>query len=93
MEATFQPTSLICSVLGHVFILCLRYARSDASFWGQIAEEDRSLPSRGFSRQEHWSGVPLPSLVHVDSDHQNALALLCASDLMGLSHSKCSIKV
>ena len=28
-------------------------------------------PSRGFSRQEYWSGVPLPSTIHEARDGQN----------------------
>ena len=27
-------------------------------------------PSMGFSRQQYWSGVPLPSPIHVVNDHQ-----------------------
>ena len=27
-------------------------------------EAHQALPSLGFSRQEHWSGLPFPSLVH-----------------------------
>ena len=27
----------------------------------EVAESDMTPPSMGFSRQEYWSGVPLPS--------------------------------
>ena len=32
----------------------------------------QALPSLGFSRQEHWSGLPFPS-----SMHENEVAQLC----------------
>ena len=30
-------------------------------------------PSMGFSRQEYWSGVPLPSLGYTDGDQEKVM--------------------
>ena len=32
-------------------------------------------PSLGFSRQEHWSGVPFPSLTEVPKKHKNRVTV------------------
>ena len=40
----------------------------------------RAPPSLGFSRQEHWSGLPFPSPVH-----ESEVAQLCLSDSMDCS--------
>jgi len=46
----------------------------------------RAPPSLGFSRQEHWSGLPFPSPMHA-SEGESEVAQLCPtlSDPMDFS--------
>ena len=52
----------------------------------------QARPSLGFSRQEHWSGVPFPSPMH-ESEKSKELAQLCPtpSDPMDCSPAGFSI--
>ena len=44
-------------------------------------------PSLGFSRQEHWSGLPFPSPMHeVNSESEVALLCLTLSDPWTAAH-------
>ena len=45
---------------------------------------DGSPPSLGFSRQEHWSGLPFPSPIH-ESESEVAQSCLTPSDPMDCS--------
>ena len=49
--------------LGLLLLLlsCFSRVRLCATPW---AAAHQALPSQGFSRQEHWSGLPFPSPVH-----------------------------
>ena len=44
----------------------------------------QALPSLGFSRQEHWSGLPFPSPMH-ESEREVAQSCLTLSDPMDFS--------
>ena len=46
----------------------LSHVRLSATPWTAAYQ---ALPSMGFSRQEYWSGVPLPSLADGLTAHQN----------------------
>ena len=59
----------------------------------------QATPSLGFSRQEHWSGLPFPSPMH-ESENESEVAQLCPtlSDPMDcslhfLSFQRVSVKV
>ena len=41
-------------------------------------------PSMGFSRQEYWSGVPLPSLIYIAISHQKS-EIECMAQCRGLA--------
>ena len=47
-------------------------------------------PSLGFSRQEHWSGLPFPSPMH-ESESEVAQSYLTLSDPMDCSLPGCSV--
>ena len=50
-------------------------------------------PSLGFSRQEHWSGLPFPSLMHeVKSESEVAQSSLTLSDPMDCSLPGSSVR-
>ena len=42
-------------------------------------------PSMGFSREEYWSGVPLPSLWHISSSILKPLCYLCCVALCSVT--------
>ena len=52
----------------------------------------QALPSLGFSRQEHWSGLPFPSPMH-ESESESEIAQLCPtlSDPMDCSPQGSSV--
>ena len=57
---------LHCSqILEHLLLLLLlsRFSRVRLCVTPETAAH-QALPSPGFSRQEHWSGLPFPSPVH-----------------------------
>jgi len=43
-------------------------------------------PSLGFSRQEHWSGLPLPSPMHESEKWRSSHSVVSDSGLMGYIH-------
>ena len=53
---------------------------------------NQALPSLGFSRQEHWSGLPFPSPMH-ESESESEVAQSCVtlSDPMDCSLSGSSV--
>ena len=46
-----------------------------------IDDSPQGSPSLGFSRQEHWSGLPFPSQMH-ESESEDAQSCLTLSDPM-----------
>ena len=48
---------------GELLLLLSRFSRVRLCATPQMAAH-QTLPSLGFSRQEHWSGLPFPSPVH-----------------------------
>ena len=49
-------------LLRHCAVLCLVSQSASNSSWPHGVQHARLLCSRGFSRQEHWSGLPFPPL-------------------------------
>ena len=60
--AGFQRTKILQALL-LLLLLLSRFSRVRpcATLW---TAAHQAPPSLGFSRQEHWSGLPLPSPVH-----------------------------
>ena len=58
----FQPTNSFGSPL-LLLLLLSRFSRVRLCATPQTAVH-QALPSLGFSRQEHWSGLPFPSPMH-----------------------------
>ena len=54
------------SVLGLLLLLLSRFSRVRLCATPEMAAHE-ALPSLGFSRQEHWRGLPFPSLKHESS--------------------------
>ena len=50
--------------------------------WQQYTEElnkkDQAPPSMGFSKQEYWSGVPLPSPIHNNLPQRTQTLCFCS---------------
>ena len=61
------PLQRVCSSKGDVLLLLLlllsRFSRVRLCATPQMAAH-QAPPSLGFSRQEHWSGLPFPSPMH-----------------------------
>ena len=58
-----HPRQIICSLFWCVCCCCCHFSR----VWlcvTQWTAAHQAPPSLGFSRQEHWSGLPFPSPVH-----------------------------
>ena len=60
MEIEVQPEH-------HMLLLLSRFSRVRLFATPETAAH-QAPPSLGFSRQEHWSGVPLPSLVAFEEE-------------------------
>ena len=58
-----------------VLLLLSRFSRVRLCATPQTAAHP-APPSLGFSRQEHWSGLPFPSPMH-QSESENEVAQLC----------------
>ena len=59
--ALFPPGSALRSLL--LLLLLSRFSRVRLCATPQTADR-QAPPSLGFSRQEHWSGLPFPSPTH-----------------------------
>ena len=57
-----REATLVCSHFGKLLLLS-RFSRVQLCVTPQTAAH-QAPPSLGFSRQEHWSGVPFPSPMH-----------------------------
>ena len=64
-----------------LLLLLRRFSRVRLCATPQTAAHE-APPSLGFSRQEHWSGLPFPSPMHESEVAQSCLTL---SDLMDCS--------
>ena len=53
----------ICLCYVGLLLLLRRFSRVRLCATPETAAH-QALPSLGFSRQEHWSGLPFPSLMH-----------------------------
>ena len=68
-QPAFQPRQLAPAALGSILLLYLlplllsRFSRVRPCATPQTAAH-QAPPSPGFSRQEHWSGLPFPSPMH-----------------------------
>ena len=58
-----------------LLLLLSRFSRVRLCATPQMAAL-QAQPSLGFSRQEHWSGLPFPSPIH-ESESENEVALSC----------------
>ena len=56
IKAKFQPSSTLLLLLSHFSRVRLCVTPETAAH--------QAPPSLGFSRQEHWSGLPFPSPMH-----------------------------
>ena len=64
----FFPTAVVeksdsCFFIYDLLLLLSRFSRVQLCVTPETAAH-QALPSLGFSRQEHWSGLPFPSPVH-----------------------------
>ena len=68
-----------------LLLLLSRFSRVRLCATPETAAHQAPL-SLGFSRQEHWSGLPLPSPMH-ETENESEVAQLCLtlSDLMDCS--------
>ena len=66
-----------------LLLLLSRFSRVRLCATPQTAAH-QALPSRGFSRQEHWSGLPFPSPMH-ESESEVAQSCPALRDLMDCS--------
>ena len=66
-----------------MLLLLSRFSRVRLCATPQTAAH-QALPSLGFSRQEHWSGLPFPSPMH-ESESEIAQSCLTLSDPMDYS--------
>ena len=57
-----REATLVCSHFGKLLLLS-RFSRVQLCVTPQTAAH-QAPPSLGFSRQEHWSGLPFPSPMH-----------------------------
>ena len=69
-----------------VEVKSLSHVRPSATAWTAAFQ---APPSMGFSRQEYWSGVPLPSLSLVANNYHILLNYTCYLFLIGLNQPKC----
>ena len=53
----------VCAFSSHPLLLLSRFSRVKLCATPQMAAH-QAPPSLGFSRQEHWSGLPFPSPMH-----------------------------
>ena len=58
-----------------MLLLLNRFSRVRLYATSQMAAH-QAAPSLGFSRQEHWSGLPFPSPMH-ESESESEVAQLC----------------
>ena len=74
-------------------LLLNRFSRVQLCVTPQMAAHgDQASPSPGFSRQEHWSGLPFPSPMHEsESQSEDAQSCLTLSDPMDYSPPGSSI--
>ena len=59
---------------GHALLLLSRFSRVRLCAIPKTAAH-QAPPSLGFSRQEHWSGLPFPSSMH-ESENNNVRIVL-----------------
>ena len=57
-----------------ILLLLSRFSRVRLCATPKMAAH-QTLPSLGFSRQEHWNGLPFPSPMHESEDAQSYLTL------------------
>ena len=83
----WQPTRLLhpwdspgknTGVGCHFLLQCMK-VRSESEVAQSWTAAYQAPPSMGFSRQEYWSGVPLPSLEHRCYPHEKDARVLSAS--------------
>ena len=72
-----------------LLLLLSRFSRVQLCATPQMASYQAPL-SLGFSRQEHWSGLPFPSPMH-ESESEAAQSCPTLSDLMDCSLPGCSV--
>ena len=77
MKLTFDLISSFMKPLVSSLLLLLlsRFSRVRLCTTPQMAAH-QAPPSLGFSRQEHWSGLPCPSPMH-ESENQSEVTLSC----------------
>ena len=70
----------------YMLLLLSRFSRVQLCATQQTAAH-QALPSLGFSRQEHWSGVPFPSPMHEREKWKWSRSVMCRtlSDTMDCS--------
>ena len=69
-EGIFVNIDLLCFLL-----LLSHFSRVRLCVTPEMAAH-QAPPSLGFSRQEHWSGVPLPSLALFRSDGERSVSVI-----------------
>ena len=70
-------------LFGYLLLLSC-FSRVQLCVTPQMAASDQAPPSLGFSRQEHWSGLPFPSPMH-ESESEVAQSCPTLSDPMDCS--------
>ena len=73
VQVSMLPLLLLLSRFSRVRLCAIPYTAAH-----------QAPPSLGFSRQEHWSGLPCPSPMH-ESESEVAQSCLTLSDPMGCS--------
>ena len=58
-----ESGSYFIPYISHLLLLLSRFSRVRLCATPQMAAH-QAPPSLGFSRQEHWSGLPFPSSIH-----------------------------
>ena len=82
-EGSSESSAHRSQPLGAVLLLLSRFSRVRLCATPWTAAHQASL-SMGFSRQEHWSGLPFPSPMH-ESESEVAQSCLTLSDPMDCS--------
>ena len=77
-----------CGIYIQWTVAAAKSLQSCPTLWDLIDGSHQAPPSLGFSRQEHWSGLPFPSPTH-ESEKWKAVAQSCLtlSNLMDCSPS------
>ena len=91
IDKLLQSSALSVIPFLHLLLLLLlsHFSRVQLCVTPQTAAH-QAPPSLGFSRQEHWSGLPFPSPMH-ESESEVAQSCLTLSDPMDCSPSGSSV--